>query len=75
MERLLMRLRDETLSQAAKAELARLTVTALYAGGETALLEQILAIGRKYESEVDKEEVRALNVALNAEIERRKGYK
>jgi hypothetical protein len=61
---------------AAKQELARLTVSFLYADFDVPMLEDILAAGRKYETEEDltpmRMEVRYMNEALAAEIERRK---
>lgn len=57
----------------AKKELAAPTVAALYASFTVEMLEEILAIGRKYEAESDREEVLYMNEALVSEIARRKG--
>jgi hypothetical protein len=56
----------------AQVELTKLAVKTLYAGFDVAQLEEILAIGRKYEVESKGDEVLCLNEALAAEIERRK---
>lgn len=61
------------LASEAKRETARLLVSSMYATWDVASIEEVLAVGRKYEAELpDKEEVVLMNQALVAEIERRK---
>ena len=62
----------EAWNEVAKKELADMTVSALYATFDVEMLEEILAIGRRYEGEHRREEVLYMNEALAALIERRK---
>ena len=61
-----------TVRDEARKELTAMMVRALYASYDTAMLEEILAVGRQYEAGSDREEVLYLNEALASEIEQRK---
>ena len=63
------------LGPEARRELTAHLVRSLYGSFDVATLEEILAVGRKYEAEMGAaapDEVLLMNEALAAEIERRK---
>jgi hypothetical protein len=62
----------ELAQPAPRKRLAALTVSALYAGFSVEMLERILAVGVGFDVAGAPEEVRLMNEALAAEIERRK---
>ena len=61
----------QALDHAAKKEVAKLTVSALYATFDVELLKQVLAIALQYEGKDRHGEVELMNEALAELIERR----